>query len=337
MIILIIITKAIRYGMTLLFGSTGETITEKSGHLNLGIPGVFCIGAAFGCVSESIFIYNVGELIDGREWYIYVLAVLIPILAAMIGGCLAGLLFSFLTVTLRANQNVTGLAMTTFGSGLAKYMVQNVEKWKNTLYTSDEPINVSFSQASKFFRAPLPFAKDLGVVGQLFFSYGVMIYLAIAIALVTSFVLSKTRVGLHLRAVGENPATADAAGINVTKYRYMATCIGCAIAALGGLSFVMDNLEGFWEYVIDAMGWLAVALVIFTVWKPNVGIIGSIIFGGLYVMSGYITGVPGYTKELISMAPYVVTVIVLVVTSIRNKRENQPPAALGTNYFRADR
>ena len=329
------LTQAVRIGMTLLLGSTGETITEKSGHLNLRVPGVMCIGAAFGCVSETLYISLVGPLTDGRSFFIYLLAVLVPILAAIIGGLLSGLLYSVLTVTLRSNQNVTGLALTTFGVGVSKLMITTVQK--KILAVASTGTNISFTQASKYFTKPLPFADKLGVIGKLFLSYGIMIYLAIAIALITSFVLSKTRLGLYLRSVGENPATADAAGINVSAYRYGATCIGCAISALGGLTFIMDDLNGNWEYIIDAMGWLSVALVIFTVWKPSIGILGSIIFGGLYIAASYINGISLATKEIFKILPYFVTVVVLIITSIKNKRENQPPAGLGTNYFREER
>lgn len=311
------LVSAIRLGMAFLYGSTGETITQKSGHLNLGIPGVMCVGAAFGCYSEYIYFSIVGRNINPF------LAVLIPILATVIGGALCGLLFSFLTVTLRANQNVTGLALTTFGVGLSDFIIAETG-----------PV---YSKGSRYFTASLPFADDLGWFGELFFSHGVLIYLAIAIALVASFVLFRTRIGLNLRAVGENPATADAAGINVSRYRYLATCIGCGIAGLGGLSFVMDYLHGNWEYCIDAIGWLAIALVIFTVWKPNLGIIGSIVFGALYIASSYITGVSFANKELFKMLPYAVTIIVLVFTSIRDKKENQPPQSLGLSYFREER
>jgi simple sugar transport system permease protein len=150
-------------------------------------------------------------------------------------------------------------------------------------------------------------------------------------------VFKRTKVGLHLRAVGENPATADAAGINVTLYRYGATCIGSGVAALGGLCYIMDNLHGNWEYCIDAIGWLTIALVIFTVWKPDFAIIGSIIFGALYVASSYITGISFASKEIFKMLPYVVTIVVLIFTSIRDKKENQPPESLGLSYFREDR
>lgn len=314
------LVSAIRLGMTLLFGATGETITEKSGHLNLGIPGTMCVGAACGCVAESFYYTSVdGELNP-------VLAVLIPVVATLIGGALMGLIYSFFTVTLRANQNVTGLVLTTFGVGISNYMIAQV---KAEAYT--------FAKARKFFTAGLPFAKDLGWFGELFLNYGVMIYLAIVVAILTSLVLNKTRLGLHLRAVGENPATADAAGINVTAYRYGATCVGCGIAGLGGLTFVMDYLNGNWEYVIDSIGWLSVALVIFMAWRPSFGILCSIVFGAFYVASSYIPGINLQTKELFKMLPYLVTIVVLVVTSIRDRKEDQPPAGLGLNYYREER
>jgi simple sugar transport system permease protein len=311
------LVSAIRLGMTFLLGSTGETITEKAGHLNLGIPGVMCVGAACGCYAEYVYFTAVGSAV------VPVLAVLIPLIAALLGGALMGLLFSFFTVTLRANQNVTGLAITTLGVGMSEYIINEA--------------SVIFTKGSKYFTACLPFADDLGSFGKLVFGYGIFVYLALAIALTTTYVLNKTRVGLHLRAVGENPATADAAGINVPLYRYVATCVGCGVAGLGGLSFIMDYLNGNWEYCVDAIGWLAIALVIFTVWKPNWAILGSIVFGALYVASSYIPGVSFAGKELFKMLPYLVTVLVLIVTSMRNKKENQPPQSLGLSYFREDR
>jgi len=322
MTIISFLVSAIKFGMVLLLGSTGETITEKSGHLNLGLPGVMCVGTACGCVAEALFF----DLVGGRRGMesLSFFAILIPILATIIGGALMGLIFSFFTVTLHANQNVTGLAMTTLGVGISDFMIASVDGWK-------------FTAGAKFFNATLPFADSLGWFGKLFFSYGIMVVIAIVVALVTSFVLNKTRVGLHLRAVGENPATADAAGINVTAYRYIATCVGCAISGLGGLMFVMDYLNGNWEYVIDAIGWLCVALVIFTTWKPTFGIFCSIIFGAFYVAAEYIPGISLASKEIFKMLPYLVTIIVLIFTGIKNKKENQPPAALGLPYFREER
>ena len=311
------LVSAIRLGMSLLFGSTGETITEKSGHLNLGIPGVMCVGASCGCYAEFLYLTAAGDNVSP------VLAVLLPVVATIMGGAIMGLVFSFLTVTLRANQNVTGLALTTLGVGISDYMISKT--------------GLIYIKGATYFKASLPFASKLGSFGEIFLSHGVLVYLAIVIAVVTTFILNRTRVGLHLRAVGENPATADAAGINVSRYRYIATCIGCGIAGLGGLSFVMDYLNGNWEYIIDDIGWLAIALVIFTVWKPNLAIFGSIVFGALYIASSYITGVSFAGKELFKLLPYVVTIIVLIFTSMRSRKKNQPPESLGLSYFREER
>ena len=160
-----------------------------------------------------------------------------------------------------------------------------------------------------------------------------------AIALIAAYVLKRTRVGLHLRAVGENPQTADAAGIDVNKYKYVATCVGSMIAGLGGLYYVMDYACGVWSNdAFGDRGWLAIALVIFTVWKPNIGVLASFFFGGLYILHIFLpTGMNLAVKELYKMIPYVITILVLIITSVRSKRENQPPASLGLPYFREER
>ncbi len=317
--------RAVMQGIPLLFGATGETMTEKSGNLNLGIPGIMYVGGICGVIGA--FFYEQSGSING------VLAVLIPLLCCLAGSLLMGLLYCFLTVTLRANQNVTGLAMTTFGVGFGNFFGGSLIK-----LTGAEVPSIALSATSAYFRKALPYEK-LGVFGQLFLSYGFLAYTAIVIALIASYVLKKTRVGLQLRAVGESPATADAAGINITRYKYMATCIGSMIAGLGGLYYVMDYACGVWSNdAFGDRGWLAIALVIFTIWRPNVGIFSSILFGGLYILYLFLpTGSNLAVKELYKMLPYVVTIIVLVLTSMRNKRENQPPESLGVPYFREER
>jgi simple sugar transport system permease protein len=244
-----------------------------------------------------------------------------------------GLIYSFLTVTLHANQNVTGLALTTFGVGLGNFLGASLIS-----ITKSELPSIALTKTSSFFVTKLPFAYKLGGIGEILFSHDFMTYLAIAIALITAFVISRTRVGLNLRSVGENPATADAAGINVTKYRYVATCIGSAIAGLGGLQYVMSYASGVWSNnAFDDRGWMAIALVIFALWKPSFAIIGSFLFGALCNANNYIQGLGTETQELFKMLPYVVTIIVLVITSMRKKKEHQPPAGLGLSYFREDR
>ena len=255
-----------------------------------------------------------------------VLILIIALIAAFVGGIIMGAIYSFLTVTLKANQNVTGLAMTTFGVGTTKFIMSGMAT--NAM---------QYLYALDYFR--FPFSESTTSLKYC----GVMVYLALIIAVVASIVLTKTRVGLHLRAVGENPATADAVGINVTMYKYVATCIGSGIAALGGLFYIMDYAGSYEAYKsIEALGWLAVALVIFTLWRPHLSIIGSILFGMLYLAGSRIPTLLGIKLDisatpLLQMLPYVVTIIVLVVTSIREKRESQPPASLGLAYFREER
>ncbi|MDO5412029.1 MAG: ABC transporter permease [bacterium] len=323
------IPRAIVQGIPLLFGCTGETLTEKSGNLNLGLPGVMYVGGISGVIGAFLYEQSVGSA--GVNGF---LAVLIPLACCLLGSLLMGLLYCFLTVTLRANQNVTGLAMTTFGVGFGNFFGGSLIK----LSGADVP-SIALSATSACFKKSLPFAANLGWFGKIFLSYGFLAYVAVIIAFVCAYVLKRTKVGLHLRAVGESPNTADAAGIDVNKYKYMATCIGCMIAGLGGLYYVMDYACGVWSNdAFGDRGWLALALVIFTIWKPNVAVFASILFGGLYILYLFIpTGMNLAVKELYKMLPYVVTIIVLVISSMRNKRENQPPASLGLAYFREER
>ncbi|MBQ6898424.1 MAG: ABC transporter permease [Clostridia bacterium] len=322
------IHRAVMQGIPLLFGSTGEIITEKAGHLNLGIPGIMYVGGISGVIGAFFYenILSGGEL-NGA------LAVLIPLAASLFGSLVMGLIYSFLTVTLRANQNVTGLALTTFGVGVGNFFGGSLIK----LVDTDMP-SIALTKTSAFFSKSLPFAEKLGWFGEVFLSYSFLAYAAIIIALVSAFVLKKTRVGLNIRAIGENPATADAAGINVTRYKYLSTCVGSMIAGLGGLYYVMDYATGVWSNDgFGDRGWLAIALVIFAVWRPNVSLIGSILFGALFIVHNYIPNLSMSDQELFKMAPYVVTLIVLIVISMRDKKENQPPASLGISYFREDR
>ena len=311
------VITSIALGMTFLYGCTGEIITEKAGHLNLGIPGIMCVGGACGCSALTLF--------HGSQSFI---AVFVAIIAAFLGGLAMGGIYCFLTVTLKSNQNVTGLAMTIFGAGLTKFIMSRMAT------TSYE-----YLYALKYFR--MPFYGLKGVGGLIY--CGIMLFLAIAIALIAAFVLSKTKIGLHLRAVGESPATADAVGINVTAYKYVATLVGSGIAALGGLYYIMDFSGSPEAYkTIESLGWLAVALVIFTLWKPHLSIIGSIVFGLLYLAGTRLPtllgiNLPMSATPLLKMLPYAVTVIVLIITSVKKKRENQPPASLGLPYFREER
>ena len=322
--------RAVMQGIPLLFGSTGEILTEKSGNLNLGIPGIMYVGGISGVIGS--FFYE--QAVPAAEMNGF-LAIMIPILSSLLGSLLMGLLYCFLTVTLRANQNVTGLAMTTFGVGFGNFFGGSLIK-----LTGAEVPSIALTATSGYFRKTLPFTESTGVFGKLFLSYGFLAYAAIIIAFVAAYILRPTRVGLHLRAVGESPNTADAAGINVNRYKYVATCARSMVAGLGGLYYVMDYACGVWSNdAFGDRGWLAIALVIFTIWRPNVSILASILFGGLYIINIYLPTPGGQmaVKELYKMLPYVITLLVLIVVSLRKKREDQPPAFLGLSYFREER
>ncbi len=324
------ICRAVLLGVPLLYGSTGEIITEKSGHLNLGIPGIMYVGAISGVVGSFLYENACGNDLANMN---PLLAVLIPLICSLIGSVLMGLIYNFLTVTLHANQNVTGLALTTLGIGLGNFLGASLIN-----ITKSELPSIALTKTSSFFKVKLPFADKLGWFGDLFLSYDFLTYLAIIIALVAAFMLTKTRVGLNLRAVGENPATADAAGINVTRYKYVATCIGSAVAGLGGLQYVMAYADGVWSNnAFGDRGWMAIALVIFALWKPSMAIVGSFLFGALCNANNYIQGLGTETQELFKMLPYIVTIVVLIITSMRKKREHQPPESLGLSYFREER
>lgn len=327
--IIAFIQRAVMQGIPLLFGSTGEIITEKSGNLNLGMPGIMYVGGISGVIGAFLYESSLARPSDANAF----LAIFIPLICCLFGSLVMGIIYAFLTTTLRANQNVTGLALTTFGVGFGNFFGGSLIK-----LTQSEMPSIALTTTSNFFSKTLPFADKLGWFGDIFLSYSFLAYAAIAIALISSFVLKHTRVGLNLRAVGENPATADAAGINVSKYKYVSTCIGSMIAGLGGLYYVMDYATGVWSNdAFGDRGWLAIALVIFAVWKPNISIFGSILFGGLFIIHNYIPNLSVSSQEIFKMLPYIVTIIVLIIVSLRKKRENQNPASLGLSYFREER
>lgn len=322
-----LIQAAVVFGTVILFGAVGEILAEKSGNLNLGVPGIMYLGGIAGLATA--FFYE--NLAANPSPFI---AVIITLLASFVASMLGGLIYSVLTITLRANQNVTGLTLTIFGGGIANLFGGSLNKMQGGAG------QISVALASGAFRTNIPFLSDqTGAIGKIFFSYGFLVYLAIALAFFVSWLLNKTSVGLNLRAVGENPATADAAGISVTKYKYLATCIGAGISGLGGLYYTIDYIKGTWstDGSIERLGWLAVALVIFATWKPRRSIWGAYLFGALFWLFFYIPGLTRSSQEIFKMLPYLVTVLVLVVSALRKRREDQPPASLGAAYFREER
>ena len=323
--IITFIQKAIGQGIGILFGANGEILTEKSGNLNLGVPGMMYMGGIAGLAGA--FLYE-----KAAATPIPVVGFLIALVCALLAGALGGLIYSVLTISLRANQNVSGLALTTFGVGVGNFFGGSLSKLSGGVG------QISVATTASAFREKLPLLKDIPVVGEVLFSYGFLTYFAILLSVYLAWYINRTRRGLNLRAVGESPATADAAGISVTRYKYLATCIGGAICGLGGLYFVMEYSGGTWtNNGFGDRGWLAIALVIFARWNPLHAIWGSILFGALYILYLYIPGLGRSMQEIFKMLPYIVTIVVLVLTSLRKKKEDQPPESLGLPYFREER
>lgn len=319
---------AVAFGTVIMFGALGEILCEKSGNLNLGVPGIMYLGGIAGLIAAFLYQSNVPA-----ENQSMVVAVLITLAAAFLLAMVGGLIYSVLTITLRANQNVTGLTLTIFGSGFGNLFGGTLNKMAGGAG------QISVALTSGGFRANIPALANLGVVGKLFLSYGFLVYLAVATAIFIMWFLNRTSVGLNLRAVGENPATADAAGISVSKYKYAATCVGAGISGLGGLYYALDYIKGTWstDGSIEKLGWMAVALVIFATWKPLRAVWGAYLFGALFWLFLYIPGLTRSSQEIFKMLPYLATVFVLIMVSLRSRRESQPPASLGLPYFREER
>ena len=319
------IHNIIVFNIPLLYGTVGEIMVEKSGSLNLGVEGTMAVGAIFGyifgCYANSL---GVG------------------IITAFLMGALCGLLFAVLTVSLQANQNITGLTLTTFGLGVYFFV-------GNGLKASGWP-EMSEGLKAGFADIRIPFLSDIPIIGRGLFTHNIMVYLGVVIAVLMWWYLRHTTHGLRLRAVGENPAAADSVGVNVNLTKYIHICFGCGIMGIGGF-YMGLNMSGSFNSScwINGYGWIAVALVIFANWNPSLAILGTFVFGffntlrvsGTSLASafptalGWLADIP---TQLYQALPFIITAIVLVVTSIRNKRGSSGlPAALGVNYFREER
>ncbi len=321
------INAAVLAGTPLLLGTMGEILTEKSGNLNLGVEGMMFMGGIAGLAASFYYEAAVtasGGVISGFMSAVY------AVIGAFLCGAFGALIYSFLTVTLRANQNVTGLTLAIFGTGFANFFGEHLAL-KAGGYAA-----VSSITKATFTNPAIPTLANIPYIGRLLFGYNFVVYLGVAIALVLFWFFNHTRTGLNLRAVGESPATADAAGLNVARYKYLATCIGGGICGLGGMYVTMVTCSGVWVHnSVNGQGWIAVALVIFAAWSPARGILGALLFGGLSILRLYLPlGIP---MQIYDMLPFVATVIVLIMTSIRQIRENSQPRSCGVNYFREER
>lgn len=319
---------AVLAGTPLLLGALGEILTEKSGNLNLGVEGMMFMGAITGLAGS--YYYEQAVTNGGGTPKGFVSAA-IALVVSFAAGALGALIYSFLTITLRANQNVTGLTLTIFGTGFGNFFGEYIGQQAGGY--------VAVSQTTKdaFASLHIPVLSDLPVIGRLLFQYNWLVYFAIAVAVIMAWFFNRSRTGLNLRAVGEDPAAADAAGINITLYKYAATVIGGGICGIGGMYMSMVTTRGVWVHdCVSGYGWLAVALVIFATWSPARGIFIALIFGGLTIMRMYVS-IPGLPAQIYDMLPYVATILVLVITSMRQSREHAQPKSCGLNYFREDR
>jgi simple sugar transport system permease protein len=304
------LAAAIVAGTPLLFATIGEIITEKVGNLNLGVEGMMLMGAVAG--------FYIG-LKTGSP--------LLALLAAMACGAAGALIFAVLTVSLRANQVVTGLTLTIFGTGFAGFMGQSLvgEIAPETIKTFFQPVT-------------FPLLGQMPLIGEIFFQQDLFVYFGYLTAALLGIYLYKTRLGLNLRAIGENPAAADAASVNITLYKYVHILLGGALCGLGGAYLSLVYVPAWAENITAGRGWIAVALVIFAAWNPFKAIVGSFLFGGLDIIGFRIQGTGfAVSQYFLDMLPYLVTMLVLTVVSMKKSQEKAPPKALSVPYFREER
>ena len=315
------------YNIPLLYGTVGEIIIEKSGSLNLGVEGIMAVGAIFG--------YLIGCSANSLT---------VGILASFICAGLFGIIFAVLTVTMQANQNVTGLTMTTFGVGLFFFIGKGL--------SASWPVMTQYENINNGFKNPIeiPLLSKIPVLGKALFSHNILVYLGIFIAIAVWFYLNKTKSGLRLRAIGENPAAADSLGINITLYKYVHIVLGSGIMGIGGF-YMGLNLGGSFEGSncwINGYGWIAVALVIFANWNTLAAILGTLVFGFFNTLQiysgslayafpkalGFLDKIP---SQLYQALPFMITALVLVFSSVRKNNKSAQPASLGLNYYREER
>lgn len=309
-----LLSITVRAGTSLLYATLGEIYAERSGILNLGVEGTMMVGA----VCAFAVAYHTGSLA-------------LAVITAVVAGTLMAAVHAFLSVSLRANQVVSGLTLTLFGTGLASYLGQRLGPGGTRLVGLVGPT---------LDRLPIPVLSELPVVGVSMFNQDVLIYgLYLSVPLAWWY-LYKTRPGLYLRAVGENPETADAMGIRVAVNRYLYTMLGGALAGLGGAHLSLAYTRGWTENITGGRGWIAVALVIFAMWDPLRAVIGAALFGGInaiqFRMQAAGTTVPA---ALLNMFPYIATILVLVIITWWEtlRKRVGAPAALAVPYAREEK
>jgi simple sugar transport system permease protein len=301
------LATAITAGTPLLFAAQGEVITERAGIINLGAEGMMLVGAAAGFIATA----STGSLGLG-------------IIAACIAGGLLAAIHALLTVTFRANQVVSGLALTIFGTGLSGYIGKS-------LVGTPSPV--------KFSAIKIPILSEIPILGTILFNHDLLVYAGFFLSILLWYFFFHTAPGLRLRAIGENPSASDAAGVNVNRLRFFYITVGGMLSGLGGAYLSLAYAPSWLENMTAGRGWIAVALVIFGIWRPMRVMMGAYIFGGIDALGFRLQtlGV-GISPFFLSMLPYLFTVIVLIVVTARSERAlSQIPAALGLPYNREER
>jgi simple sugar transport system permease protein len=317
-LLVVVIASGVAYGTPLLYASLGELLAERSGVLNLGVEGMMLVGAVMGfwCVQR----------VDATR----AVSLAAGILVAAVAGAVMASIHAFLVITLRASQIVSGLALTIFAGavGLSSYLA-------NDLQLADQPANHAFTPVFP------EGVRTLPVVGPIVFGQDILVYLSWALVLAIIWYLNRTRFGLNVRAVGESPAAADAMGINVARYRYVHTIVGGALAGIAGATFTLAITPQWVNGITGGAGWIAIALVIFAFWRPELCLVGAYFFGALQALAPELQARQinlGPTAFWTSSLPYVATIVVLVAISMGNTRRRMgAPAALGQPYTREER
>ncbi|MDR3072957.1 MAG: ABC transporter permease [Clostridiales Family XIII bacterium] len=296
--------------MPLLFATLGEILTEKSGSLNLGVEGMMLMGAVFGFST----VYNTGNPF-------------LALCAAFLAGAVGAFIFALITVTFQGNQVVTGLTLTIFGAGFSRFV-------------GDHMIGSSVPRAAQDFfgKVKIPLLGDIPFVGQIFFRQDVFVYLGYIMVAVLSVYIYKTRPGLNMKAVGENTAAADASGIPVNLYKYLHIVAGGGLCGLGGAYLGIVSVPMWQEDVVTGRGWIAVALVILAGWNPIKALVGSFVFGALSIL-GLWQGSMGIhiSQDIVNMFPYLATILIVIISTHKNRKEDRPPGNLSDPYFREER
>ena len=300
-LVLQILVAAIGAGTPFVYAALGELVTEKSGVLNLGVEGMMLVGAITGFIAMA----KTNSLA-------------LAVLAGMGSGALMAGLFGILTLTLMANQVASGLALTIFGVGLSAFLGLN--------YTSIALPGVP--------ELHIPLLSDIPILGPLLFSHDILVYGSIALFAAVSWFLYRTRPGLVLRGIGEAPRSAHALGYNVILLRYLAVLFGGAMAGMGGVYLSVAYTPMWVEGMVAGRGWVSLALVVFATWRPARVMAGAYLFGGITIAQFHVQGLGiEIPSQLLSMLPYIATIIVLVVISRdQNTIRLNSPASLGMTY-----